>query len=141
MKNPEQGSRTEMVRQSAQIFPAPTTINAPLTPRQAERAAQFLAMLTPKAVPDVAEAQPQEQAAPRCRSYQELAAERAARDRERLLSETRKMAAFGVKRGRDDGDDARRARRKGHRGQVVNAADEEERMQRMEREREAARYD
>ncbi|KAH8894764.1 hypothetical protein GQ53DRAFT_62025 [Thozetella sp. PMI_491] len=69
------------------------------------------------------------------------AAERAARDRERLLSETRKLAAFGAKRGRDEGDDGRRSRRKGHRGQVVSVGDEEERMRRMEREREAARYD
>ena len=67
-----------MVGQNRPQFPAPNTINTPLTPRQAERAAQFLAMLTlkaapgvgagavPAAAPDVDKAQ--EQTAPRCRS-------------------------------------------------------------------------
>lgn len=89
MKNPEQGSFTAMVGQNAHIFPDPTTINVPLTPRQAERAAQFLAMLMPKAAPggsagavpaaapDVDKAQ--EQTAPRCRSYEEISAERTER--------------------------------------------------------------
>ena len=89
MKNPEQSSFTAMVGQNRPQFPAPTTINTPLTPRQAERAAQFLAMFTPQAAPggaagavpaaapDVDKAQ--EQTAPRCRSYAELAAERAER--------------------------------------------------------------
>ena len=77
MKNPEQGSSTAMVGKNAYIFPVPDTFNAPLTPRQAERAAQFLAMFTPKIAPDVDKAQ--EQTAPRCKSYKELAAERAER--------------------------------------------------------------
>ena len=78
MKNPEQGSSTTMVGQNAQIFPDPTTINAPLTPRQAERAAQFLAMLTPKNASE-AEEKSQEQTVPRCKSYEEISAERAER--------------------------------------------------------------
>lgn len=81
VKNPEQGSATAMVGQNAHTFPVPDIFNAPLTPRQAERAAQFLAMLTLKAAPDVAQEQPQEPAAPRCRSYQELAAERRAKSK------------------------------------------------------------
>lgn len=79
MKNPEQGSRTEMVGQNAHKFPVVDTINTPLTPRQAERAAQFLAMYTPQTAPDVAQPQSQEPPAPRCKSYQEIAAERAER--------------------------------------------------------------
>ncbi|KAK4156054.1 ras family-domain-containing protein [Chaetomidium leptoderma] len=91
------------------------------------------------------------------------AAERAARDRERLLRETRRMASFtglaagGGKRARDrDGgeDDGVRksSRRKGRRGEVVGGGssgaggggeDEggEERMRRLEEEREKARYE
>lgn len=72
------------------------------------------------------------------------AQERAARDRERLLKETRRMASLtnmtGVKRGRDEGDDEGRRRRKARRGDVMGG-DEEERMRRLEREREQARYD
>jgi hypothetical protein len=72
------------------------------------------------------------------------AAERAARDRERLLEQTRRLASLGVKRGRSDdaADDSSRrsSRRKGRRGEVVSADDEEERMRRLEAEREAARF-
>jgi len=73
------------------------------------------------------------------------AAERAARDRERLLRETRRMAslagAAGAKRSRDEGDESRRSsRRKGRRGEVVSVDDEEERMRRLEAERESARF-
>jgi hypothetical protein len=73
------------------------------------------------------------------------AADRAARDRERLLKETQKMASLaslaGGKRSRgDDGDDGRRSRRKGRRGDVVSVGDEEERMKRLEAEREGARW-
>lgn len=78
------------------------------------------------------------------------AAERAARDRERLLRETKRMASLagasatssaGSKRGRDEGDDSRRnSRRKGRRGEVVSMDDEEERMRRLEAERESARF-
>ncbi|RKU41245.1 hypothetical protein DL546_002695 [Coniochaeta pulveracea] len=72
------------------------------------------------------------------------AAERAARDRERLLEQTRRLASLGVKRGRSDdaADDSSRrsSRRKGRRGEVVSAEDEEERMRRLEAEREAARF-
>ena len=79
MKNPEQGSSTAMVGQNAHTFPVLTTVNAPLTPSQAEKAARFMGMVTAKTAPDVAQDQPQEQVAPRCKSYQELAAERAER--------------------------------------------------------------
>ena len=61
-----------MVRQNGPQFPVIDTINAPLTPRQAERAAQFLAMLTPKIAPETVEmdkGQAQEQTVPRCKSY------------------------------------------------------------------------
>jgi len=76
------------------------------------------------------------------------AAERAARDRERLLKETRRMASLaglaGAKRSRgadEVGDDLRKSsRRKGRRGEVV-AEDEEERMKRLEAERERERYE
>lgn len=54
-----------MVAQKSPKVPATDTFND-LTPAQAERAAKFYAMLTP-------------QAAPRCKSYEELAAERAER--------------------------------------------------------------
>lgn len=82
MKNPEQGSFARMVRQNGPQFPVIDTINAPLTPRQAKRAAQFLAMLKPKTAPEMVETdkeQAQEQTAPRCKSYEEIAAERAER--------------------------------------------------------------
>jgi hypothetical protein len=46
----------------------------------------------------------------------------------------------GSKRGREDNDDSRRNRRKGRRGEVVSGGDEEERMSRLEAERESARY-
>ena len=73
------------------------------------------------------------------------AAERSARDRERLLKETRRMAMAGLagakrSRGGDElGDDSRKSsRRKGRRGEVV-MEDEEERMRRLEAERERER--
>ncbi|KAK3322564.1 hypothetical protein B0H66DRAFT_208612 [Apodospora peruviana] len=95
------------------------------------------------------------------------AAERAARDRERLLKETRRMAslagsmakmfpgAVGAKRRRDSADaegggdkeesERGSSRRKGRRGEIMvrinDDADEEERMRRLEAEREQARYD
>ena len=71
-----------MVGQNAYRFPVPDTFNTPLTPRQAERAAQFLAMLMPKTAPETVKtdkAQAQEQTAPRCKSYEEISAERAER--------------------------------------------------------------
>ena len=51
----------------------------PLTDAQQIKARHFLAMATAKTALDVAQEQPQEPAAPRCKSYQELAAERAER--------------------------------------------------------------
>lgn len=78
------------------------------------------------------------------------AAERAARDRERLLKETRRMASLtslaGAKRSRgaeEAGNDSRRSsRRKGRGGEVVAGDEsEEERMRRLEAERERERYD
>lgn len=54
-----------MVGQNAHRFPVIDTFSN-LTPREAQRAAQFLAMFTPQAAPDVDKAQ--EQTAPRCRS-------------------------------------------------------------------------
>jgi hypothetical protein len=50
----------------------------------------------------------------------------------------------GAKRGRDrdeGGDDSRKSRRKGRRGEMVSIDDEEERMKRLETEREQARYE
>ncbi|KAK3682735.1 hypothetical protein B0T22DRAFT_471843 [Podospora appendiculata] len=79
------------------------------------------------------------------------AAEREARDRERLLKETRRIASrvasgglsAGSKRSRDvaETDEARRSRRKGRRGEVVSVEEEESRMRRLEAERESERYD
>ncbi|KAI0840581.1 hypothetical protein F5Y06DRAFT_243524 [Hypoxylon sp. FL0890] len=71
--------------------------------------------------------------------------EREARDRERLLKEAQRMATIagrttGVKRGRDGGDD-RGGRRKSRRSEAVNMGDEEERMRRLEVEREGRRWD
>lgn len=79
------------------------------------------------------------------------AAEREARNRERLLKETRRMATLaslggpaGAKRGRGDdtgeSGERRSSRRKGRRGEVVSVDDEEERMRRLEEERESARF-
>lgn len=76
------------------------------------------------------------------------AAERAARDRERLLRETKRMASLtglaGAKRSRgadEVGDDSRRSsRRKGRRGEVVEE-DKEEVLRRSEVERERERFD
>ena len=65
-----------MVGQNAHRFPVIDTFSN-LTPREAQRAAQFLAMFTPQAAPDVDKAQ--EQTAPRCKSYEEISAERAER--------------------------------------------------------------
>ncbi|KAI0145951.1 hypothetical protein F4776DRAFT_674631 [Hypoxylon sp. NC0597] len=71
--------------------------------------------------------------------------EREARDRERLLKEAQRMATIagrttGVKRSRDGGDD-RGGRRKSRRSEAVNMGDEEERMRRLEAEREGRRWD
>lgn len=41
MKNQRQGSRTDSVRQSPHSFPVPSTIDASLTPRQAEAATRY----------------------------------------------------------------------------------------------------
>ncbi len=51
MKNLEQGSPIQIVGQNAHIFLDTDTIKTPLTPSQADRAARFLAMLTPEAAP------------------------------------------------------------------------------------------
>ncbi|KAI2465898.1 hypothetical protein F4781DRAFT_372840 [Annulohypoxylon bovei var. microspora] len=71
--------------------------------------------------------------------------EREARDRERLLKEAQRMATIagrtsGVKRSRDTGDD-RGGRRKSRRSEAVNMEDEEDRMRRLEAEREDRRWD
>ncbi|KAF5703186.1 hypothetical protein FMUND_13122 [Fusarium mundagurra] len=78
--------------------------------------------------------------------------EREARDRERLLKEAQRIAGMaGWKRSRgDDGDDAgsRKGRRTGsltsaaasRRSEVINGGDEEERMRRLEAEREGDRW-
>ncbi|KAI1144053.1 hypothetical protein F5Y05DRAFT_363476 [Hypoxylon sp. FL0543] len=71
--------------------------------------------------------------------------EREARDRERLLKEAQRMATIagrttGVKRSRDGGDD-HGGRRKSRRSEAVNMEDEEERMRRLEAEREGRRWD
>lgn len=71
--------------------------------------------------------------------------EREARDRERLLKEAQRMAVIagrstGVKRSREGGDD-RGGRRKSRRSEAVNMEDEEERMSRLEAEREGRRWD
>lgn len=80
------------------------------------------------------------------------AAEREARNRERLLKEARKMASLagltglaGAKRGRGGDEEGghgerRSSRRKGRRGEVVSVDEEEERMRRLEAERESARF-
>lgn len=72
--------------------------------------------------------------------------EREARDRERLLKETQRMAAItgrggGVKRSRESGDDRGGSRRKSRRSEAVNGEDEEGRMRRLEAEREGRRWD
>ncbi|KAG5978029.1 hypothetical protein E4U56_005507 [Claviceps arundinis] len=74
--------------------------------------------------------------------------EREARNRERLLKEAQRMAGLaslaGSKRSRDElGDDAptsRRDRRTGRRTDARNGVDEEERMRRLEAEREGGRW-
>ncbi|KAI9167429.1 Vacuolar protein sorting-associated protein [Paramyrothecium foliicola] len=71
--------------------------------------------------------------------------EREARNRERLLKEAQRMAGLtglvGVKRSREDGDEgARKGRRTGRRGETVDGGDEEERMRRLEAEREGGRW-
>ncbi|KAI5868064.1 hypothetical protein GGS23DRAFT_543843 [Durotheca rogersii] len=67
--------------------------------------------------------------------------EREARDRERLLKEAQRLASrTGVKRGREGGDD-RSGRRKSRRSEAVKTEDEEERMRRLEAEREGRRWD
>ncbi|KAK8026850.1 hypothetical protein PG991_003906 [Apiospora marii] len=72
--------------------------------------------------------------------------EREARDRERLLKEAQRMAGLaglaGVKRGRDAGDDRGGSdrRRKSRRSEAVYD-DQEERMRRVEAERDGDRWD
>ncbi|KAG6035249.1 hypothetical protein E4U19_005039 [Claviceps sp. Clav32 group G5] len=75
--------------------------------------------------------------------------EREARNRERLLKEAQRMAGLaslaGSKRSRDElGDDAgptsRRDRRTGRRTEARDGVDEEERMRRLEAEREGGRW-
>ncbi|OHE95646.1 pre-mRNA-splicing factor 38B [Colletotrichum orchidophilum] len=78
------------------------------------------------------------------------ALEREARDRERLLKETQRMAGLagfaGAKRSRDEssggggGDEGKRSRRKGRRSEAISIDEEEERMRRMEAEREGSRW-
>lgn len=75
------------------------------------------------------------------------AQEREARNRERLLKETQRIAgmAGGHKRSRDDGGDGGAdrksgSRKKGRRGGVVGEEDEEARLAKMEAERENARW-
>jgi hypothetical protein len=70
--------------------------------------------------------------------------EREARDRERLLKEAQRMASFsGGKRTRssDAGDEGGRSKhRKSRRVEAVDGGDEEERMRRLEAEREGGRW-
>ena len=68
--------------------------------------------------------------------------EREARDRERLLKEAQRIAGMGLKRSRgDDGDSgSRKGRRVGRRSEAVSGGDEEERMRRLEAEREGERW-
>lgn len=69
--------------------------------------------------------------------------EREARDRERLLKEAQRIAGMaGLKRSRaDDGDSSsRKGRRTGRRSEAVSGGDEEERMRRLEAEREGGRW-
>lgn len=72
--------------------------------------------------------------------------EREARNRERLLKEAQRMAVIagrggGVKRGREANDDRGSNRRKSRRSEAVNTEDEEDRMRRLEAEREGRRWD
>ncbi|KAH9884451.1 hypothetical protein F4778DRAFT_763117 [Xylariomycetidae sp. FL2044] len=74
------------------------------------------------------------------------ALEREARDRERLLKETQRLAGLtggrkGAKRSRDDGGEDRGGRRKSRRSEAVSMEDEEGRMRRLEAEREGRRWD
>ncbi|KAG9237151.1 hypothetical protein BJ875DRAFT_533101 [Amylocarpus encephaloides] len=72
--------------------------------------------------------------------------EREARNRERLLKEAQRMAGMSGgqarKRSRDDVEDAssRKGRKKGRRGGTLAGDDEEERLAKMEAEREGARW-
>jgi hypothetical protein len=81
------------------------------------------------------------------------AAEREAANRERLRKEARQMAERVKKHIEDSGTKRRRGddvadsserrsshRRKGRRGEVVSVDEEEERMRRLEAERESARF-
>ncbi|XXH04765.1 Vacuolar protein sorting-associated protein 21 [Hypoxylon texense] len=72
--------------------------------------------------------------------------EREARNRERLLKEAQRIAVIagrggGVKRGREANDDRGSSRRKSRRSEAVNTEDEEDRMRRLEAEREGRRWD
>ncbi|PNY27058.1 Uncharacterized protein TCAP_03004 [Tolypocladium capitatum] len=70
--------------------------------------------------------------------------EREARNRERLLKEAQRMAlanVAGSKRGREEGDDGgRKGRRTSRRGDTRDDGDGEDRMRRLEAEREAGRW-
>ncbi|KAI1490045.1 hypothetical protein F5X96DRAFT_638098 [Biscogniauxia mediterranea] len=70
--------------------------------------------------------------------------EREARDRERLLKEAQRIAGLagrsGVKRSREGGDD-RGSRRKSRRSEAVSMDEGEDRMRRLEAEREGRRWD
>ncbi|KAI1496724.1 hypothetical protein F5X99DRAFT_58744 [Biscogniauxia marginata] len=70
--------------------------------------------------------------------------EREARDRERLLKEAQRIAGLtgrsGMKRSREGGDD-RGSRRKSRRSEAVSMEDEEDRLSRLEAEREGRRWD
>ncbi|KAL6414761.1 hypothetical protein AUP68_01293 [Ilyonectria robusta] len=80
--------------------------------------------------------------------------EREARDRERLLKEAQRIAGLGWKRNRDGDDDVGSGSRKGRRtassstaaagagrrSEAVSGGDEEERMRRLEAEREGDRW-
>lgn len=72
------------------------------------------------------------------------AAEREARNRERLLKETQRLAGLGggLKRRSDDGTDGGRSGKRKRRGgeAMVDDGDEEARMKRLETEREGSRW-
>ena len=69
------------------------------------------------------------------------AAERDAKNRDRLVKEAQRMMFSGIKRSRDGGDDGRKDRRKSRRSEAVNVDESEERLKKLEAEREAARWE
>lgn len=66
--------------------------------------------------------------------------EREARNRERLLKEAQRMAMAGSKHSREEGDDGGRKGRRTSRRSDARDGDDEERMRRLEAEREAGRW-